>query len=128
MSFSSIMTKQLTFLQSPYLDVLIMSFLAFLFKSMDPVLKHVQLTPEYHIYVINPVLWLLDMQHVQRILLGLTFLKHAHLLVSIFDIKFYIKSRSLGEFITSQDHSRLTKQHNLATVEKTILQDKNANI
>ena len=43
-----------------------MSFSAFLFKSMDPVLKHVQLTPEYHMYVINPVLWLLDMQHVQR--------------------------------------------------------------
>ena len=128
MSFSSIMTKQLTFLQSPYPDVLIMSFLAFLFKSMDPVLKHVQLTPEYHMYVVNPVLWLLDMQHVQRILLGLTFLKHAHLLVSIFDIKLNYLSRPLGEFITSQDHSGLTKQHNLATLEKTILQDKNANI
>ena len=73
-----------------------MSLLAILFKSMEPVLKHVQLTPEYHIYVMNPVLCLLDMQLVQRILLGLTFLKHAHLLVSKLYVIFL---KSLGAFI-----------------------------
>ena len=71
------------FLQDLYLVVLLMKNLqVFLLKLMDLVLTYVQLTPEYHMSVTNPVLYLLDMQHVQRILLGLTFLKHAHLQVS----------------------------------------------
>ena len=73
------------------------NLLVFLFKLVDPVLAHVQLTLEYRMSV-NPVLYLLDMQHVQLIILGLTLhlLKHAHLLVS----KIYMISQ--GHYILAE--------------------------
>ena len=64
--------------------LLLKILLIFPLKLMDPVLLHVQSTQEYHMCVMNPVLKLLDMQHVLRITLGIThpLLTHVHLLVS----------------------------------------------
>ena len=63
---------------------------------MDPVpepmkdMANVKLTPQYHLYVMNPVLYLLDIGYVWRVvflvLIGMAFMKNAIILVS----KFYI--------------------------------------
>ena len=65
---------------------------------MDLVLAHVQLIPEYHTYVMNAVLFLLDMQHVLRITSGitLTHLIYVHLTVSITHIIMNICDMDVG--------------------------------
>ena len=73
------------FFQNHYLVALFtQNLLLILLKSLDLVMLHVQLTPQWATCVSHPVPWLMEMQHVQQILLGITLivLKYAHLLVS----------------------------------------------
>ena len=82
---------------------------------MAPVLLLVQLTQTYHTCVIRTALNLLDIQHVQRIILGLTFLKHAHLPVS----KIYNTTKSL-KIIKSLKNSIFITVHNIWTSSEKV--------